>query len=114
MEEQFTPGPWKRGINKTPWGKRIKVSQCRIESENGIAVAQAMHIKNKKERTANSALISAAPELYYALKNLKECLEIFFGKSEKDFLKDCDNGELYFAREYNEACNALKKARGEK
>ena len=50
-----------------------------------------------------------------ALVKLKECLEGYFGKTEKDFFEDCneDSGELYFAAEYNAAVNALKKARGE-
>lgn len=50
-----------------------------------------------------------------ALVKLKECLEGYFGKTEKDFFEDCneDSGELYFADVYNVAVNALKKARGE-
>lgn len=50
-----------------------------------------------------------------ALVKLKECLEGYFGKTEKDFFEDCneDSGELYFAEVYNAAVNALKKARGE-
>lgn len=50
-----------------------------------------------------------------ALVKLKECLEGYFGKTEKDFFEDCneDSGELYFADVYNAAVNALKKARGE-
>lgn len=50
-----------------------------------------------------------------ALVKLKECLEGYFGKTEKDFFEDCneDSGELYFAAEYNAAVNALKKARGD-
>lgn len=50
-----------------------------------------------------------------ALVKLKECLEGYFGKTEKDFFEDCneDSGELYFADVYNVAVNALKKAKGE-
>lgn len=50
-----------------------------------------------------------------ALVKLKECLEGYFGKTEKDFFEDCneDSGELYFADVYNVAVNALKKARSE-
>lgn len=53
--------------------------------------------------------------LMEALVKLKECLEGYFGKTEKDFFEDCneDSGELYFADVYNAAVNALKKARGE-
>lgn len=50
-----------------------------------------------------------------ALVKLKECLEGYFGKTEKDFFEDCneDSGELYFADVYNVAVNALKKSEGE-
>lgn len=49
-----------------------------------------------------------------ALVKLKECLEGYFGKTEKDFFEDCyeDSGELYFADVYNVAVNALKKVKG--
>ena len=50
-----------------------------------------------------------------ALVKLRECLEGYFGKTEKDFFEDCneDSGELYFADVYNVAINTLKKAGGE-
>lgn len=69
-----------------------------------------------------AVLIASAPELEAerdrlreALVKLKECLEGYFGKTEKDFFEDCneDSGELYFADVYNVAVNALKKAKGE-
>ena len=110
MKEQFTPGPW----NVAGFDSRINEERYfGIGTPCGQMIVESFG-ECDSNRKANAALIAAAPEMYYALKKLKECLEIFFGKSEKDFLKDCDNGELYFAREYNEACNALKKARGEK
>lgn len=55
------------------------------------------------EAIANTKLIAAAPEMYEALKNLKEGIEDYFGKTERGF----------FAQQYIAACNALKKARGE-
>ena len=107
--EKFTPGPWSILFN----------DKTKVVLENkGVAIFVADtyggFTKNEIEEEANAVLISAAPDLYNALKNLKECLESYFGKTEKDFFEDCDNGELYFAREYNVACNVLKKARGEK
>ena len=109
MFEKFTPGPWL--VN-------YSIPTYIYNNEHGsiccIHFINSRELNNREESSANAALISAAPELYSALKNLKECLEIFSENQKKDFLKDCDNGELYFAREYNEACNALKKARGEK
>lgn len=110
MNEKFTPGAW----NVAGFDSRVNEERYfGIDTPRGQMIVESFG-ECDSNRKANAALIAAAPEMYYALKKLKECLEIFFGKSEKDFLKDCDNGELYFAREYNEACNALKKARGEK
>ena len=106
--EKFTQGPWM--VNKsipTYIYNNEHGSICRIHFIN------SRELNSLEESSANAALISAAPELYSALKNLKELLENYFGKTEKSFFEDCDNGELYFAREYNDACNALKKARGE-
>ena len=106
--EKFTQGPWV--VNKS-------IPTYIYNNEHGsiccIHFINSRELNNREESSANAALISAAPELYDALKNLKECLEIFFGKTEKDFLKN-RGAERYFTREYIDACNALKKARGEK
>lgn len=67
-------------------------------------------------RAARIAELEAERDrLREALVKLKECLEGYFGKTEKDFFEDCneDSGELYFADVYNVAVNALKKAKGE-
>ena len=108
MNEKFTQGPWSILFND-----KTKV----VLEKSGVAIfvadTYAGFTKSDSEQEVNAALISAAPELYSALKNLKELLENYFGKTEKSFFEDCDNGELYFAKEYNDACNALKKARGE-
>lgn len=76
-----------------------------------------MKMSEPKIYTCNckTPLYQAAPAMYKALLKLKECLEGYFGKTEKDFFEDCneDSGELYFAAEYNEAINALKTARRE-
>ena len=115
MNEKFTPGPWFVDADFYVYGGDGRKNQgeyfdgvefplvCDAESDS----------RDRTENKANAALIAAAPEMYEALKKLKECLENFFGKTEKDFFEDCDNGELYFAREYNYACNVLKKARGD-
>lgn len=61
-----------------------------------------------------AVLESERDRLREALVKLKECLEGYFGKTEKDFFEDCyeDSGELYFADVYNVAVNALKKVKG--
>lgn len=107
-EPKFTPGPWKVG-------KSIYQSQARVVAEKGGRIADVFAYE-EDQAYANAVLIAAAPEMYKALLKLKECLEGYFGKTEKDFFEDCneDSGELYFAAEYNEAINALKTARGEK
>ena len=106
-EEKFTPGPWVA----YPHLRRRNHTEISADNLPVISIASVYGVKNQK--MANARLIAAAPDMYEALKKLKECLENFFGKTEKDFFEDCDNGELYFAREYNYACNVLKKARGE-
>lgn len=66
-------------------------------------------------RAARIAELEAERDrLREALVKLKECLEGYFGKTEKDFFEDCyeDSGELYFADVYNVAVNALKKVKG--
>ena len=109
-KEKFTPGPW-------GWSMPDEVFPVVFCNETGNIIADLNDPENKqREMVANAKLIAAAPELYYALKNLKECLESYFGKTEKSFFEDCEpeDDELFFAREYNDACNALEKARGER
>lgn len=127
-KEKFTQGPWKADWKEHP------ILFPFIWQENGYAIAKMCGKPNEQlagttipvgsladyaepeKVLANAALIAAAPELYYALKNLKECLESYFGKTEKSFFEDCEpeDDELFFAREYTDACNALEKARGER
>lgn len=121
MKKQFTPGPWIYRIEDHEFcdtGDVYTTCSITVDGASKYDCLAEVFTRNDDvdEAIANTFLISAAPDLYNALKNLKECLESYFGKTEKDFFEDCDHydAELYFAREYNEACNALKKARGEK
>lgn len=49
--------------------------------------------------------------IYEALKRIKERLEDYFGKSEKEFLNNFDNedGSSYFVDEYRMIYKALQK-----
>ena len=113
-ETKFTPGPWKHTealprlveasvpLRRNGW--KVPTTVCHLGEGNGWC----------KERKWNAFLIAAAPEMYEALKKLKECIEDYFGKNEREFLK-CGDKDVdgFFAQQYIAACNALKKARGE-
>lgn len=75
---------------------------------------QSMKNDDVKRRARIAELEAERDRLREALVKLKECLEGYFGKTEKDFFEDCneDSGELYFADVYNVAVNALKKSEG--
>ncbi len=109
MIEQFTPGPWSILFND-----KTKV----VLEKSGVAIfvadTYAGFTKSDSEQEANAALIAAAPEMYEALKKLKVCIEDYFGKTEREFLKCCDKDvDVFFIQPYMAACNALKKARWE-
>lgn len=71
---------------------------------------QSMKNDDVKRRARIAELEAERDRLREALVKLKECLEGYFGKTEKDFFEDCneDSGELYFADVYNVAVNALR------
>lgn len=119
-ETKFTRGPWfiKQSEEiRSPYSTNVSSTRITILDEPG-GQYQSRHViaqvaKGNGRGDANAALIAAAPEMYEALKKLKECLENFFGKTEKDFLNDCENGELFFSQQYIAVCKVLRKARGE-
>ncbi len=78
-------------------------------------MAEARKLANRLLEQERNELEAERDRMREALVKLKECLEGYFGKTEKDFFEDCneDSGELYFADVYNVAVNALKKAKGE-
>ena len=78
-------------------------------------MAEARKFANCLLEQERNELEAERDRMRKALVKLKECLEGYFGKTEKDFFEDCneDSGELYFADVYNVAVNALKKARSE-
>ena len=73
-------------------------------------MAEARKLANRLLEQERNELEAERDRLREALVKLKECLEGYFGKTEKDFFEDCneDSGELYFADVYNVAVNALR------
>lgn len=115
-KEKFTPGPW---VARVEYKKSRLSNQtymlCSVHADDKCITDSVYVIHdNMDEAAANTRLIAAAPEMYEALKKLKECIEDYFGKNEREFLK-CGDKDVdgFFAQQYIAACNALKKARGE-
>lgn len=110
MSEKFTPGPW----NVAGFDSRINEERYfGIGTPCGQMIVESFG-ECDSDRKANATLIAAAPEMYEALKKLKVCIEDYFGKTEREFLKCCDKDvDVFFIQPYMAACNALKKARGE-
>ena len=93
MNEKFTPGPW--AIN----GDKIETTKGGLRARVAI-IDDGFGIENPE---ANADLISAAPDLYAALK---EVYDTFWGASKDDRIWTVDMQR--FAKE------VLAKARGEK
>jgi hypothetical protein len=73
--EKFTPGEWRRAMNKSRGGKTVRgLSNCRIENENGVVIAFAVPQKSRQEQVANTNLLAAAPEMYRMLEVVKVAL----------------------------------------
>lgn len=93
-KEKFTPGPWKAAV-------RVEddVNILTIYGINSITEIGALCPQDSIEETkSNAALISAAPEMYDALKS--ECVSCQLRDHETN-CEECKIGK------------ALKKARGE-
>lgn len=90
-ELKITKGPWY--INE--YGRIISEhSNCSL---NGIGISGAI-LTSGKEAEANAMFISAAPEMYEALLNMRNYMSWKFGEDDPH-VKNADK--------------ALKKARGE-
>ena len=116
MNEKFTPGLWFVDADFYVYGGDGRKNQGEYfdEVEFPLVCDVESDSRDRTENKANAALIAAAPEMYEALKKLKECIEDYFGKNEREFLK-CGDKDVdgFFAQQYIAACNALKKALGD-
>ena len=67
IQEQFTPGPWEavRDEKNERW-------QIQETDNNGLVLVQ--HTFDGEEAEANANLIAAAPDMYEALKNVRNSL----------------------------------------
>jgi len=88
MSEKFTPGPWRVE-------KRHAVHSGKRRTANANVMNHRIPYMEKK---ANAHLISAAPDMYEAMK---------------EFCDRCDKGEVRSKRTYAKFMEILKKARGE-
>ncbi|WP_155820453.1 hypothetical protein [Komagataeibacter europaeus] len=61
-EENFTPGPWRRGF------KNIG----HVTAENGAVIAKCERLTSLYNMQANARLIAAAPDMYAALVDFIE------------------------------------------
>ena len=119
-KEKFTPGPWKvmgpygrltrPGIDADTNGEKRSIIICGTEEDQcGIVGLE------------NDALISAAPDMYAALKGLLECIDDDIGMDEfgddESVGSEEVNGEVHDMKmtfgTIRRARSALAKARGE-
>lgn len=111
----FSPGPWKRGLDRRKKGNGIRgISNSRVVDVNGNPVAYAYRQKSADGQTANADLITAAPDMYSALKmvcedceKLSDWEDMFnIGRPEGSIMPKCPCDGCYVKE-------ALMKANGE-
>ena len=108
METKFTPGPW-RVRDASHGGRLVFPAHDRREitpTDNNGLVAVLFKTNRAGSDEANAALISAAPDLYEALKLARECIAYC-----RRAHKDAQSGEGVPVEVFIDA--ALAKARGE-
>jgi dienelactone hydrolase len=111
-EAKFTPGPWRFGkgnIGNLIEGPSGKTAYEGDDGFRGVACVQSCgsfdkHDEDEANRLANMALISAAPDLYEALKTFAD----HFGPLDDNPMLHPDARKCYAL-----ARSALAKARGE-
>ena len=99
MNANFTKGPW--GVGGSDEGGMKSVVYCDDVSGSAVAMCEFDLVKrSQEEMLANMHLIAAAPELYEALKEMEEFVDM-----------ECGIGA--FSSSCKSAVKALAKARGE-
>lgn len=73
---KFTPGPWK----SVPVG--VRTHWADITDSRGQVVAQSMNVHGTALEIGNAHLISAAPDLYEACKEIKRFCDSVNGEDE--------------------------------
>jgi hypothetical protein len=108
-EAKFTPGPWECKQVWTPSGRAFRIGKDAMlePGPRGCCIIYDDYGYGTNERSANAALIAAAPWLYSALESLL--------KTVVDDLGECGYGEDDIADHegVKNAKAALAKARGE-
>ena len=110
MEAKHTKGPWRR------IGRTIVDNQGRVEisvastNDTEDAHVNENHRVEKSEAFANAQLISAAPDMYDALKYAQEII----GIAKRYFPKSVTNGDKYSLLNMDATISkAIRKAEGE-
>lgn len=101
METKFTPGPWKIDFETVIDGEGgIFVYTGALVHPTTIAVCNSSTRLDRSSMEANAHVISAAPELYAALRDIAEYCSAEPATSSQSVIAQL-------------AADALKKARGE-
>jgi hypothetical protein len=70
MNEQFTPGPWRKRQSKDTYSCLTLF----VETCNGQQIVELIDNEGNNDWFNNANLIAAAPEMYVALKECREVL----------------------------------------
>lgn len=95
-----TPGPWTHDEVRTQVGRAFRIGTSEmLQAGKGCCIIYDDYPSGEKseQRKANAELITAAPDLYEALKDIME----LYGP-----------GTLATEEIYDKACRALSKAQG--
>jgi hypothetical protein len=109
--ETFTPGNWRRAMNKSRNGKTVRgLSNCRIENKNGVVIAFTVPQKSRQEQVANTNLLATAPEMYEMLNEVAS--DITLAMASYPGIED-EIWQEILKEDVQKIIKLLKKARGE-